>query len=199
MHLETLCERALYFICVLFYSSASFQTLCCTVWAASTCWLYTGSCWLTPYWWTGRPCRMQVTHTTGASFPHWRYSWFSWLTVQIRCLSVSDLICSPILSTFPVLLDQPDLLDALRVSSKSFMVKLITGCILIMLFIIAVLVLLLFTLRFYFTESKRIVFKTTRCLPYRVRQPKQNLNHREPKCVILCCCGFFLLFQGTLV
>lgn len=136
---DTACEHALHFTCVLFPSSVSFQTLCCTVGAASTCWLYTGSCWLTRYWWTGRPCRMQVTHTAGASYPHWRYSWVSWLTVQIRCLHVPDLICSPILSTFPVLLDQPDLLDALRVSSKSFMVKLISGCILIMLFIIAVL------------------------------------------------------------
>lgn len=32
------------------------------------------------------------------------------------CLfSVSDLICNPVLATFPQLLDQPDLMDALRV------------------------------------------------------------------------------------
>lgn len=36
----------------------------------------------------------------------------------MRRLSVSDLICNPVLSTFPVLLDQPDLLDALRVRMK---------------------------------------------------------------------------------
>uniref|UniRef100_A0A4W6EZD7 Nephronophthisis 1 n=1 Tax=Lates calcarifer TaxID=8187 RepID=A0A4W6EZD7_LATCA len=34
----------------------------------------------------------------------------------------ADLICSPILSTFPVLLDQPDLLDVLRVSQGGIMV-----------------------------------------------------------------------------
>uniref|UniRef100_A0A3Q3W5S4 SH3 domain-containing protein n=1 Tax=Mola mola TaxID=94237 RepID=A0A3Q3W5S4_MOLML len=38
----------------------------------------------------------------------------------------ADLICSPILSTFPVLLDQPDLMDALRVSNKCTMVNLIS-------------------------------------------------------------------------
>lgn len=32
------------------------------------------------------------------------------------CLfSISDLICNPILTTFPQLMDQPDLMDALRV------------------------------------------------------------------------------------
>uniref|UniRef100_A0A3B4FTL9 Nephrocystin 1 n=1 Tax=Pundamilia nyererei TaxID=303518 RepID=A0A3B4FTL9_9CICH len=33
----------------------------------------------------------------------------------------ADLICSPILSTFPVLLDQPDLLDALRVRKSAWL------------------------------------------------------------------------------
>uniref|UniRef100_A0A3B4YE76 Nephronophthisis 1 n=1 Tax=Seriola lalandi dorsalis TaxID=1841481 RepID=A0A3B4YE76_SERLL len=36
----------------------------------------------------------------------------------------ADLICSPILSTFPVLLDQPDLLDALRVSWEGIMTNM---------------------------------------------------------------------------
>uniref|UniRef100_A0A3Q4MND3 Nephronophthisis 1 n=1 Tax=Neolamprologus brichardi TaxID=32507 RepID=A0A3Q4MND3_NEOBR len=36
----------------------------------------------------------------------------------------ADLICSPILSTFPVLLDQPDLLDALRVRKVTFVIQI---------------------------------------------------------------------------
>uniref|UniRef100_A0A7N6BJN9 SH3 domain-containing protein n=1 Tax=Anabas testudineus TaxID=64144 RepID=A0A7N6BJN9_ANATE len=39
------------------------------------------------------------------------------LLMERPTMQNADLICSPILSTFPVLLDQPDLLDALRVSS----------------------------------------------------------------------------------
>uniref|UniRef100_A0A7N6BEL5 SH3 domain-containing protein n=1 Tax=Anabas testudineus TaxID=64144 RepID=A0A7N6BEL5_ANATE len=40
------------------------------------------------------------------------------LLMERPTMQNADLICSPILSTFPVLLDQPDLLDALRVSSR---------------------------------------------------------------------------------
>lgn len=36
----------------------------------------------------------------------------------MKCLFVLDFLCNPVLSTFPLLLDQPDLLDALRVRFK---------------------------------------------------------------------------------
>lgn len=45
-----------------FCFSVCFQTLCCTAWAVSTFWFYTGNCSLTHSWWTDRPCRLQVTH-----------------------------------------------------------------------------------------------------------------------------------------
>ncbi|KAK2824540.1 hypothetical protein Q5P01_021715 [Channa striata] len=38
------------------------------------------------------------------------------LLMQRPTMQNADLICSPVLSTFPVLLDQPDLLDALRIA-----------------------------------------------------------------------------------
>lgn len=103
----------------IFCFSVCFQTLCCTAWAVSTFWFYTGSCSLTHCCWTGRPCRLQVTHTNQAQ----RYTLMStlyklYLSFQMKCLCFSDFLCSPVLSTFPLLLDQPDLLDALRVRCK---------------------------------------------------------------------------------
>lgn len=102
-----------------FCFSACFQTLCCTAWAVSTFWFYTGSCLLTHSWWTGPPCRLQVTHTDNAQ----GYTSMSSLHVlcssfQMKCLCISEFQCSPVLSTFPLLMDQPDLLDALRVRCK---------------------------------------------------------------------------------
>lgn len=46
-------------------------------------------------------------------------------TIFYLFISDVDLICSPILSTFPVLLDQTDLLDALRVRNGGTVVTLV--------------------------------------------------------------------------
>lgn len=54
----------------------------------------------------------------GKSHLHWLLSKEESFSIhrEIISFSLSDLMCSPVLSTFPVLLDQPDLLDAVRVS-----------------------------------------------------------------------------------
>lgn len=41
--------------------------------------------------------------------------WSVQVPIQAFLSGISEPVCNPVLSTFPLLLDQPDLLDALRV------------------------------------------------------------------------------------